>query len=179
MSLLRLTPIDGDAIIPLAEAKAHLRVLDDIEDATISALRDAAIGHIERLSGTALAQASFRWTLRSFPCRVQLPVGPVTTLDGTFYRDSDGIEQEYANAALIDGWAYPAIGGSWPETNDLAAFEFTAGLIAPEEAPELLAAAKLMLTHLFENRGATTPVATTELPLGVAALINTHRPMVA
>jgi uncharacterized phiE125 gp8 family phage protein len=179
VTLRRLTPLDGEAILPLADAKKHLRVLEDTHDAVIEALRDAAVGHIERLSGIALAPASFRWSLRSFPCRIELPMRPVTGLDKTLYRDSDGAEQEYADAALIDGWAHPAITGSWPETNDLAAVEFTAGLESPSEAPELITAAKLMLTHFFENRGATTAMEVVQLPLGVADLIGSYRPMVA
>lgn len=179
MTLLRLTPLDGDAIIPLDDAKAQLRVRHSSEDALIGSLRDAAIGHIERVSGIALATASFRWSTRTFPERAQLPMRPVSALQGVFYRDADGAEQEYTDGALVDGWVYPAIGGDWPETYDLAAFEFTAGLTDAGEAPELIAAALLMLTHLYENRSATTAAATIELPLGVRALIDSYRLMVA
>ena len=177
MPLTRVTPLDGDMILPLADAKEHLRVRSTDEDALIGSLRDAAIMHVERVSGVALAEGDWLWTLRSFPCRVDLPMGPVTALADVKYYDANGAEQTYADARLVGGAVYPAVNGSWPTAYDYASVAFTAGLASGDDAPDLLAAVKLMLTHLWENRSAvvlgTTPPA--ELPLGVSTLIDTYR----
>lgn len=175
-TLARISPIDGEAILPLVDAKAHLRVTHDDEDTLIGSLRDAAVGHIERVSGVALAPTQFRWTLRSFPSRVELPMSPATAIDSVAYLDADGIEQPYADARLVGGYAYPAVSGSWPTAYDYAAVTFTAGLATPADAPELTAAAKLMLGHLYRNREAViVGTISSDLPLGVAALIDTYR----
>lgn len=176
MTLTRVTPLDGDSIIPLEDAKLHLRVTHDEEDSLIEALRDAAVGHVERVSGIALAPGDWRWTMRRFPSRVDLPIAPVTALDGVTYLDSSGDEQTYADARLVDGAVYPAAGGSWPYAYNSVTVEFTAGLASPDAAPELIAAAKLMLGHLYSNREAVqVGQSPAELPLGVAALIDTYR----
>lgn len=175
MTLTRLTPINGDAILSLADAKAHLRVLHDDEDTLISALRDAAISHVERVSGVVLASADFRWTQRSFPARVDLPISPVTALGDVEYLDADGATQVYVDARLVDASVYPAAGGYWPIAYGSASITFTAGLASADSAPELLAAVKLMLGHLYNNREAVTAENMTELPLAVDALIQTHR----
>ena len=176
MTLTRVTPLDGDTIIPLADARLHLRVTHTDEDTLIASMRDAAIGHVERVSGVALASGTWRWTLRSFPSRIDLPMAPATAVASVTYLDADGDSQPYADARLIDGYVYPAANGSWPFAYDSVTVEFTAGLSDPAEAPELTAAAKLMLGHLYANREAVqVGQAPAELPLGVAALIDTYR----
>lgn len=176
MPLTRITPLDGDTILPLADAKAHLRVTHDDEDALISSLRDAAVGHVERVSGIALAEGDWLWSMRRFPARVDLPMGPVSALGDVSYLDSEGAEQTYADARLVGSSVFPAVNGSWPTAYEQASVEFTAGLASADEAPELVAAAKLLLGHLYENREAVNVGnITTELPLGVQALIDTYR----
>lgn len=174
-TLTRLAPIDGEAILPLTDCKAHLRVSHDSEDALIGSLRNAAIGHVERVSGVALASGQWRWALPRFTSRIELPIGPVTAVDAVTYLDADGATQTYADARLIEGQVYPASGGSWPAAYDSVAVEFTAGLEGADEAPELLAAVMLLLGHLYLHREATTADALKEVPLGVDALIGTYR----
>lgn len=179
MALIRLTPLDGDQIISLADAKAQVRVLHDREDDLIAAYRDAAVGHVERVSGVILAEGDFRWEMSSFPSRIQLPVGPVSTVDSVAYLDSDGEEADVPGTRFINGYVYPALGESWPSAYDYAAVTFTAGLGDPSYAPELIQAAKLLLSHYFNNRDAvvlgSSASSAAELPLGVQALIETYR----
>lgn len=176
MTLTRVTPLDGEAVLPLDDAKLHLRVTHDEEDSLIEALRDAAVSHVERVSGVALAPGTWRWTLSRFPSRIEIPVAPVTAVDDVTYLDADGASQTYADARLVDGAVYPAAGGSWPYAYGSVTVEFAAGLASPDAAPELIAAAKLMLGHLYSNREAVqVGQSPAELPLGVAALIDTYR----
>lgn len=174
MSLTRLSALDGEAILPLADCKEHLRVRHDDEDVLISQLRDAAIGHVERGSGVVLAPAQFRWTLRSFSPRVELPMRPATSIEATAYEDASGAEQPYT-ARLVDGYALPAVNEAWPTAYGYAAIDFTAGIAAPDDAPELLAAVKLLLGHLYNHREASAADTMKEIPLGVDALIGTYR----
>jgi uncharacterized phiE125 gp8 family phage protein len=176
MSLTRVTPLDGDTILPLADAKEHLRVRSTDEESLIGSLRDAAVGHVERVSGVALASSDWLWTLRSFPAWVDLPMGPVTALGTVSYSDGNGDLQTYADARLVGERVFPAVNGTFPTAYDFASIAFTAGLASADEAPELLAAAKLMLTHLYEQRAAVVVGSiSSELPLGVSALIDTYR----
>jgi uncharacterized phiE125 gp8 family phage protein len=174
MPLTRLTPLDGEAILSLADAKAHLRVTHTDEDALIGSLRDAAVSHVERASGVALSSGNWRWTMRSFAARVDLPVRPVTALGTVSYLDASGAEQTYADARLVDGSVLPAADSSWPYAYGSATVEFTTGLTSPDDAPELIAAVKLTLTDLYENRSGATerPIHTNP---AVTALIDTHR----
>lgn len=173
MTLTRLAPIDGETILPLAAAKAHLRVLHDDEDSLIASLRDAACEHVERVSGVALASADYRWEGSSFAQLSSLPLRPVTALVAAQYMDADGAMQSYAGARLVGGDVCPAINETWPVAYGLASITFTAG----DECPhDLLAAVQLLLGHLYVNR---EPVVigsiSSELPMSVAALIETHR----
>lgn len=174
MSLARLTSLDGEAILPIVEAKEHLRILNSAEDDTIAALRDAAVGHIERVSGIAMAPTEYRWTLRNFPTRIDLPILPVTELGDVNYLDSDGAEQPYADARLVGSAVYAAAGGSWPTAYGYAAVTFTAGLAIPTEAPELLTAAKLYL-EVLNDRGRSPVEVLKARERAVEALIDTYR----
>lgn len=173
--LTRVTPLDGEAILPLADAKAHLRVLHDDEDALIEQLRDAAISHVERVAGVALSEGDWRWARSFFTTPVDLSIGPVLALGEVAYTDGDGEAATYTGARLVGNAAHPAWGESWPSAYGYAAVTFTAGLASPDDAPELIAAVKLMLGHLYANREAVSDKAMQEVPLAVDALIQTHR----
>lgn len=175
MTLTRATLLDGDAILPLDDAKAHLRVLHDDEDDLIASLRDAAISHVERTSGVALAPSGWLWTMPRFPAWIELPMSPATELGNVTYLDSAGATQSYTGARLVGNVVYPAAGGVFPIAYMQASVSFTAGLTSPDKAPDLLAAVKIFLTHLYENRGATSDRPVSEIPLGVDALIQTYR----
>ena len=172
MTLTRLTPLDGETILPLAEAKTHLRVTHDSEDSLIASLRNAACEYVERVSGVALAEADYLWEGNSFSRASALPVRPVTAIGSIAYTDGDGASATYDTARLVNGSVFPAFGESWPTAYGYVAVTFTAGGTAPDD---LLAAVKLMLGHLWTNREAVSADSMTEVPLGVDALIQTYR----
>jgi uncharacterized phiE125 gp8 family phage protein len=176
MGLTRVDALDGETILPLADAKLHLRVTHDDEDDLIASLRNAAVGHVERVSGVALAPGEWLWTMTRFPPWVDLPMQPVSALGDVTYLDSVGATQTYDDARLVGNAVYPAAEGVFPAAYAQASIAFTAGLTSPDDAPELIAAAKLLLGHLYENREAVNiGNITTELPFGVLALIDTYR----
>lgn len=167
MALTRLTALDGDSILSLADAKAQCRVLHDDEDDLIEQYRDAAVRHVERVSGVIMAPADFRWTGKEFGTSVSLPVSPVTEIGTVEHLDGNGDTTEYTGARLIAGTVVPAFGGSWPFANGYASIEFTAGLASPTDAPELIAAVKLKVEELYA-RGDT------DFGDQIMALVNTH-----
>lgn len=175
--LTRLTPLDGEAILPLEDAKASQRILHTAEDALLASFRDAAVSQVERASGVVLAEAQFLWTLPRFCARIDLPMRPVVSVDGVVYGSADGVEQAYSGARLVGGSVYPAAGGSWPAAYDYATVTFTAGMASPDLAPELIQAAKLLFGHFNVNREAVTvgPSQVNELPMAVDFLIGSHR----
>lgn len=170
--LRRLTPLNGDAILSLADAKTQCRVLHDDDDADIVAYRNAAVAHVERVSGVILAPADFEWTGWSFPG--ELPVRPVTSV-AVSYSGADGVPVACAGAQYVGDRLLPAPGEAWPYTYRGVKVAFTAGLTSPNDAPDLLAAVRLMVGHLYANREAVTDRTVNEVPLAVDALIQSHR----
>ena len=179
MPLMRLTTLDGDAVLPLADAKRHLRMEEDdsFEDAEVKAYRDAAVAQVEWASGIILAPAEFRWTMTRLQGPVSLPVGPVTEIVEVVYHDGEGSEVSYADARLVDGAVWPGVGASWPHARGYAAIHFAAGHLSPDDAPNLIAAVRLLLGHFYLNREASTEKAMSDLPFGVQTLIGAYQPM--
>ena len=69
-----------DAVVSLTEAKAHLRVSHDDEDAEIAAMVDAATAYLDGLDGVlgrALGQQTWRAVFQAGSCTDRLPIGPV------------------------------------------------------------------------------------------------------
>lgn len=176
MTLTRLTPIDGEAILPLADAKAQVRVSHDDENDLIAALRDAAISDVEVGAGVALAPATYRWEGCTFGQVTNLPVRPVTGIEEVTYHDSAGATVTYTGSRLIGGRAFPAANESWPSAYGYAAIEFAAGPLPDDKQALALAAVRLLLAHWYENRSAVNVGnITTELPLAVRHLTDKLR----
>lgn len=69
-----------DAVVSMTEAKAHLRVSHDDEDAEIAAMVDAATAYLDGLDGVlgrALGQQTWRAVFQAGSCTDRLPIGPV------------------------------------------------------------------------------------------------------
>lgn len=170
--------------ITLAEAKLHLRVDGDDEDALIAEKLSAAIEFIESATGLALITQTFRATLDGFPLiapyKIELPRSPAVSLTSVKYDDDDGVEQTYTGARLdintVPARVFPSrADGTWPSIEggpSAVRLLFVAGGAAADVSPRAKAAILLMLGHFFENREATiagTIIA--ELPLGLQTLL--------
>ncbi len=159
--LRAIGPADGDSILPLADARAHLNLTADesYHDTAVIALRDAAIDFVETYTGKALSQRLFEWSLDRFTSVIDLPIGPVVPEDSAIsYYGSDGVD-----TALVDGdWfigrgrVVAAAGTVWPHANGLPGgvrITFKAGYALPADIPPmLLAGVKLAMTSFFEDR---------------------------
>ena len=149
--------------VTLAEAKLHLRGVDDTaEDSLITALISAARETCEdRIEGT-VPVTGWRLTLDAFPDAIKLPRGPVASVESVKYLDADGMQQALsALDYLVDtvstpGYIVPAYGKAWPETREqinAVEVEYTAGSATTPAA--LKAWMLLAIGEMFANREAS------------------------
>lgn len=164
--LIRVAP--DEEPVTLAEAKANSRVDTDDEDSLFSAWIATARELIEKRLGRQFVTAEFTLSLDRFPCArgglIELPAGPLQTIDEIRYVDGDGDEQTLDDAlyefdaVTQPGRLLPVDGESWPDTAaKLAAVEidFTAGYGDAAAVPARIKQAILLLVnHWYENRGA-------------------------
>lgn len=164
MDLLLVTPATAP-LITKDEAKAHLRVEHEDEDALITALCDTAAALIEGRHGfTRRAAGVQTWELRldDFPfCRgFELPLPPLVSVDFIKYNDANGVEQTFAtdqydvNPRGLLGLVWLKSAASWPTTSlerGAVTVRFKAGYDAPP-AP-LKQAALLTVAALYSGRG--------------------------
>ena len=141
MGLRRTTPPSAEPV-SLAEAKLHLRVDHDDEDALISALISAARVDCEERLQRTLVTTGWTWTLDSFCGDGFVPRPPLVAVAGIRYFDASGAardippEEYRADTSSDPGRIEPV--SSWPATQDrLAAVtvEFSAGYGAPADVP--------------------------------------------
>lgn len=178
-------PVDGygEALLPLADVKAHLRFEGDDtdEDALLGALRDAAINMVEQYTGLRLAPVTgIVATLDGFAPKISLGVGPAFSVAVT----AISYRQGSADIALAStawqvragGYLCPLAGSCWPAADGGVTVTFNAGYPAGQCPPVLIHAAKMMLAHLYLNREAViNGVVTNELPLGFTMLCGQYR----
>lgn len=187
--LFTLTPIDvaegyGEGILPLADAKRHLRVDADFEDddPLIEVLRDAAVDAVEKYCNIRLAETTGMVArFADFGPGMRAGIGPAASVlvTGVSYVDSAG------EAADIDagGWRLdvlgnllPALNTAWPTSYGPVTVTFTAGYTAANRPPALVQAARFMLAHLYAQREAViTGTISSEAPLGFRFLCDQYR----
>lgn len=185
MSLTRITA--PAPAVSLAEAKLHLRVEHDSEDALIETLIAAATGNLDGkdgILGRALMPQTWRMKLSAFPADdIVLPLPPLISVDSIGYTDSDDAAQTFEDFTvdLADGTITPD--DAWPTGTDVVV-TFTAGYPGeetdsppgPNGVPAPIKQAILLLVgHWYANREAVTPQAANELPMAVQWLINPYR----
>jgi len=107
--------------ISLTDAKAHLRVEHDADDALIQDLIDAAAVHIERMTGHVAATRTEIIGFDRFTSALELRMRPVNAAAVTIgYLDGNGAAQSFADFRIVtkNGTVriLPAIGSAWPGT---------------------------------------------------------------
>lgn len=177
---------DADEPLTTDEAKAHLRVTDDSEDALIYSYIQAARQWVENYTGHILVQrtvvdAFSAWgnflTLRNQPITVGDPT-PTLTVD---YIDSDGNEVEYTGRVIRDQrypWmVFPANGSTFPTlgTNGTITVTYTAGYTEGSVPQPLVQAMLLLIGHWFSMRSSVSEVPLQEAPLAVTSLCRPFR----
>lgn len=181
-------PNAGDPVVTLTEAKTHLRVDGNSEDALITSLVAAAVQYLDGWTGVlgrCLATQTWRQDFDSFSGRcMRLPLS-ATTIASVKWRASDGTlstvsSSDYALKADSLG-SYVRFSDAFALPADLAQsqavlIEFTAGYGAAAAVPAPLKAAILLLVgHWYQHREAAAPAGIAELPMAVDALIAPYR----
>lgn len=143
--------LDGDPVISVEDAKAWLRVEDDIEDEIIERAVLAVQGLLVPPAGwlgRALTTAEFRLDLPCFGDRITIPAPPLQQIDSFEYRDHDGDMQTVDSGLYRVTAGEPAVlvrerGASWPTDvdstqPDAVQISFTAGYGLPADVPDAI-----------------------------------------
>jgi uncharacterized phiE125 gp8 family phage protein len=149
--------------ITLADAKAHMRIDSDAEDALITGLIRVARVHLEAVTGHALMEQGFRLVLSDWPRehRILIRKAPVMRIDAVTLFDADGMAQETNPLSVgLDMTRRPARLsvrhlGSGPIIDGIE-IDFTAGFGASgNDVPDTLRRAMLLhVAQMYEFRGA-------------------------
>jgi uncharacterized phiE125 gp8 family phage protein len=191
--------------VTLAEAKLQARVDwsggscggsaggGSSDDTLITALITAAREYVEVVTRRALVTQTWDYVLDEFPGvdYVRLPLPPLQSVTSITYKVKAGTVLTFAAANYVvatgsePGKVILVSGCGWPSAElyraDPIRIQFVAGWtgVAPNTVPVVIKQAILLLVgHLYENREAVAEVrggALTEIPLGVDALLATHR----
>lgn len=187
MSIVR-TKAPAVEPVTLAEAKAHLRVDYNDEDALIGGLIAAAVSHFDGLGVLGRAMITQTWAQSFQYTRAweRLDIGPFQSLLSVEYYDAGNVLQTADLADFetrLDGdhvIVGPKINAAWPSIYnrpDAVKVTYVAGYgDTPEDIPASIRHAILLtLAHWYENREAVAEGSFNELPLAVASLIGVER----
>lgn len=163
--------------VSLADAKAHLRVTHNDEDALITGLIATARQAAESRTGRALVTQQWRQTLDAWPTDgvIELDRPKLLSVESVSYLDSDGARQTLDSAAYqivadtLIGLVQPAYGTAWPacrETPGSIRVDYTAGYGSAAAVPQPIKAWMLLAlaTWYAQREALVTGAAAAELP---------------
>lgn len=142
--------------VTIAEAKTHLKIIDNTQDREINEALIGARKNAEELVERQFINATYILRLDQFPIEIELQRPPISSVSSVQYVDTDGVTQTLAtdkwtaNTTSSPGRIIPAYGEVWPATRDVqnaVTVTFIAGYGAaatavPEHAKRLI---KLLL----------------------------------
>ena len=166
---MTLELVTGPTAFPLSliEAKEHLRVDDDNDDAYIEGLIATATAYLDGSSGIlgrALIEQTWRWTLPAFPDRRPIPLPPLIEVVSVTYLDTAGIEQTLATSVYrvitggtSGGWITLEVGQTWPsvlDADDAVRLDAKAGFGANwnDVPPTIRHVILVLVAHWYEHR---------------------------
>lgn len=172
-----ITP--AERVVTLDQAKQHLRVDGDDEDALIGAFIDAATGHIDGPDGwlgRAIGEQTLEAGLDGFIYDpISLPYPPIIAVSGIVYDDVTGEERtlDPATYEVRDGVIGTAWGRSWPSTRACRGasrsvrITYRAGY---ETLPAAISVAiLLMVGDMYRNRETAGTGVMSKVPMSVSA----------
>ena len=173
-------------LVSLEDAQVHLRAENPEEATLVQALILAATGQAEAFCRRRFLTQRWRLTLDAFPGgAIVLPFPPLQSVEAIQYLDPDGalqavpVEDYAVRTAEVPGEAVPAYGKAWPSalaTEDAVRVEFTCGYGDPEDVPEgIRAAVLLILGTLYANRETVAPVSMQPIPHSAEWLLGPFR----
>jgi len=172
--------------ITLAEAKDHMRVNWDTDDAYIAGLIRVATEKIEHDTHRALMEQTWNFYLDEFPSRVQyieIPKPPLSSITEIYYTISAAATEWASSNYVVDtyslvGRVILAEGSSFPNHDTIPnaiRIKAVCGYGSFSDVPETLRhAIKWYVSHLFNEREPLTEAPRRELPLGIKNAINQY-----
>lgn len=164
-------------VVTLAEAKAHLYISHDDDDAIVAQAIDAATASIEGPNGAGIAMLdqTYRLSLDHFPATIPLPIWPVKEVSSITIK-GETIDPEIYG---VDTDSNPAVITTKSPRNSCergsVKIEFVAGFGTASDVPaDLKQAVLLLVGHFYSNREEVGDQKHT-LPLGATTIINRYR----
>jgi uncharacterized phiE125 gp8 family phage protein len=112
--------------ITLAEVKSHIRQdasVGSIEDSMLTRWIKSAREQAENLTQRYFVEQTWRLELDAFPAAIELPRGPVLSVQSVKYQDSNNVQQTLDPAdytvdknGRYTSYIVPAYGKTWPTT---------------------------------------------------------------
>jgi len=176
--------------VTTAEAKLHLRVDIDADDALIAALIQAAREQVEAVTDRALITQTWAWHADAFPQTdtLELLLPPLQSVTSITYTDADGDVHTFASSnyqvdtASAPGRIVLVSGASWPADTLRAANGVTVTFVAgygdagSAVPASLRAAMKLLVGHWYEHREQVVlGTGAREVPMGATMLMWPYR----
>ena len=170
------------AIVSLATAKEHLRVVTNDEDALITGYIAAAQSSIDGPRGwlgRSIVSQTLELRVRTFDRTALLPYGPVQSIASVKYDDLAGAEQTVAAETyeLSEGALALRPGAAWPTPKDATEAVRIRYVAGYEAVPQAVVQAVLLLVgQWYRNRSAiNVGTIVSSLPNGVEALLSPYR----
>lgn len=180
MRVVVVTP--PDPIVSLDEAKRHLRVDHDDENAYVESLIAVATAWLDAPAGwlgRALGEQVLEVRYAAWPRPLRLPYLPEIEITAITYVDPAGAAQILPlSGGAVPYAGLPAVRGRDGDVR----IRYRAGYAKAQDGKSTVPAPirhaiLLMVSHLFNNRDAVTTTAAqpATLPLGVEALLGPYR----
>lgn len=189
MTHFSLTEVTAPAVEPLglAQAKDHLRVTHDREDAQIDALVLGARQIAEDMTGRAFMTQTWDLALDRFPAEIRVPKPPLLSVTSITYIDAQGTPTvldaaDYqVDTGSTPGRIKPAFGLTWPQirldygavvVRFVAGYGAGVGLVPMPVKQAML----LILAELYQRREeAIVGAAVNPVPWNAEALLARYR----
>ena len=194
-ALSLVTPATTDPVttdpVTLTEAKQHLRLDSNDEDAYVTALISAATQWAQMFLGRQLVTATYDLCLRDWPDgdHIDVPIPPLQSVASVKYTDSAGVERTmsatdyHVDAASFVGRIVLAYGERWPSgtlrTSNPIVVRFTCGYGAAGAVPAAMKQAILLVTGTLYAKRETIVVGhiVQQVPFAAEALLTPYRVM--
>lgn len=175
----------GGDLIPLADAKAYLRVDHSSDDTLIQELVNVAVTQVSDMANTRWKTVQAYGYLEDFyNCR--FPVGPVTAITAVHYkRSGDGAYTVLPTSKYyysLEGVGARIAFDNYPSLEEDAyervriTFSYGYDASVQHRPPQLKQAAFLLLSHYYDNRTAVSFTGRPQVvPMAVDSLVSTFR----
>jgi uncharacterized phiE125 gp8 family phage protein len=171
--------------VSISEAKSHLRITWDSEDASIDAIINSARWFVETFTRRALINRTIETRFDAFANSMFLPQPPLVSVSSVQYIDGNGDAQTLSTDVYdVDTYSEPGriwlkYGQSYPtpraESHAVRVTHVSGYGSARSSIPGQLRQAMLMMIgHFYENReavGALIGGNIVEMPIGASALL--------